>query len=390
MKHKPTILIVDDEVDSLTTFEYSFEDLFTVLKAQSAKEALQLVSTNPHIAVVITDQRMPEETGVQLLSKIKDSHPNITRVLLTGQSDLSAAIEAINKGTVYKYISKPYSPQETEKLLHEAVSLNDELMEQSKTSNRSIKLIQEKTAHAMESYTTWIAHHINNALQCVKLYVEYSIPKLEENSDKKEFAQMAKNYINKIAEIIRTLTDIYDKSLENFCNAPLSTLMQFESQDLSKLIEQKKILIKKENRNDGLTMMVNPMAIQEALRRLVRNAVEASSDGGVIEVSVAKFDDDGRDAVMFQVKDYGKGIEPEIKQKLFYPFLKLGSTAQEPKGLGLPFVQATVARHGGDIMVESKVGAGTTITFALPIIQQQAEPEDPLDKQARELLKRRK
>lgn len=386
------ILAIDDEKNALTMFKHQFKNLMTVLTAESAKEALAMLQTykDKPIAAVIVDQRMPEMTGLELMLQIKEKFPDIVRVLFTGYSDAEVLQSIINQADIFKYIRKPYEEEPVKEILEKSIQKYIDDKEKKRQLNRTMALIQEKTCHAMENYTFWMAHHINNGLQAISTYIDLSLPGFAIDESKKDFAQTSRMYVRTIAQIVQTLKEIYSNSLADFVETPLSTLMQFEGAELKKLAEEKKVVIKEDCREPELVLMVNPMAVQEALRRLVVNSIEASSKGGVVEVSAAKFFDDGRDAVMFEVRDHGKGIEPEVKEKLFYPFLKLGSNTLQPKGLGLAYVQATVARHGGDIMVESNIGKGTTITFTLPIIQQQSEPEDPLDKQARELLKKRK
>jgi DNA-binding NarL/FixJ family response regulator len=104
------VLIVDDEPQALKYFEMAMSASFTVLTASSADEAEDVLqSQGSRIAVVVTDQRMPGRTGASLLASVRYSHPNIIRVLTTAYSDLAGAIEAVNKGEVFRYITKPWN-----------------------------------------------------------------------------------------------------------------------------------------------------------------------------------------------------------------------------------------------------------------------------------------
>lgn len=123
-KKAAKILIVDDEKTSLLAFNQVFKHTFNILQANSGEEALEIIKKHPDIAVVVSDQRMPTMTGTELFAKIKSSDPHITRILITGYADLEDAISAINEGTVFKYISKPFDPAKTEKILIEAVDLH--------------------------------------------------------------------------------------------------------------------------------------------------------------------------------------------------------------------------------------------------------------------------
>lgn len=135
------ILIVDDEEAILETMAFTFEDDYDVLTATSARQALQILDEQPPIAAVITDQRMPEMTGVEFLARVCERHPNTTRIILTGYADGEAMVRAINEGHVYAYVTKPWEPEELKQLVHRAVEVhrlrvhNDTLVEDLRRAN---------------------------------------------------------------------------------------------------------------------------------------------------------------------------------------------------------------------------------------------------------------
>lgn len=106
-ENKINVLYVDDEVNNLTAFKASFRRNYNIITAKSAEEGMKILDEN-EIEVILTDQRMPEMTGVEFLQSIIEKHPNPMRILVTGYSDIDAVIDAVNKGQIYKYISKPW------------------------------------------------------------------------------------------------------------------------------------------------------------------------------------------------------------------------------------------------------------------------------------------
>jgi sensor histidine kinase YesM len=102
-----TILYVDDESHNLVSFRATFRREYEVLTAISAKEALAVLRDR-EVHLLVTDQRMPEMTGVELLEKILPLYPDTIRMILTGYSDIEAVIDGINKGQVYRYMNKPW------------------------------------------------------------------------------------------------------------------------------------------------------------------------------------------------------------------------------------------------------------------------------------------
>ena len=105
------ILIVDDEAANLRALERLFRKDHQVLTAQSGDEALALLEQHD-VALLITDQRMPGMTGIELLKNTAPLRPHMVRILLTGYTDMSILIEAINCGQVYKYVAKPWNNED--------------------------------------------------------------------------------------------------------------------------------------------------------------------------------------------------------------------------------------------------------------------------------------
>src|ERR1044072_3711174 len=108
---KGKILIVDDETEKLRALERIFRNEHEVLTASSAVEALAALESHD-VALLISDQRMPEMSGIELLSRTVSLRPHMVRILLTGYTDVSSLIEAINCGHVYKYVTKPWKNEE--------------------------------------------------------------------------------------------------------------------------------------------------------------------------------------------------------------------------------------------------------------------------------------
>jgi len=134
---KHTILCVDDEIDNVEALERLFRRKYTVLKATSGKEALAILDQHQNpISLIITDQRMPEITGVEFLEKTLQTHPETVRILLTGYTDLESVIMAVNQGQIFRYITKPWDPVDLANTVDHAIeryALGQELKQ--KTNN---------------------------------------------------------------------------------------------------------------------------------------------------------------------------------------------------------------------------------------------------------------
>lgn len=120
MTEKYHILYVDDEQDNLIAFKAVFRRHYKISLALSGAEAVTKMDSEP-IDLIISDQRMPKMTGVELLENVRNTHPDVIRMVLTGYSDVQAIIDAINKGQVYHYITKPWDVDELRVIMNNAL-----------------------------------------------------------------------------------------------------------------------------------------------------------------------------------------------------------------------------------------------------------------------------
>jgi CheY-like chemotaxis protein len=120
----PRILIVDDEEAILETLTFTFMDHYEVLTTPDPQAALSLLEANQPVAVIITDQRMPGMTGVELLKRVYERFPDTVRIILTGFADSEATIKAINDGHIYGYVNKPWEPDELKAIVRRAAELH--------------------------------------------------------------------------------------------------------------------------------------------------------------------------------------------------------------------------------------------------------------------------
>jgi LytS/YehU family sensor histidine kinase len=119
-----SILYIDDEIDNLTAFKAVFRREYRIDTAGSGLEALELLKHNTY-KIIISDHRMPNMTGVEFFERIKDIHPHAMRMILTGYADMQSIIDAINKGNIYHYITKPWNRDELQVILERAIETYD-------------------------------------------------------------------------------------------------------------------------------------------------------------------------------------------------------------------------------------------------------------------------
>lgn len=131
---RETILVVDDEPANLRMLERLLRKEYTVLAATSGAEALEILKSH-EVSLIITDQRMPEMNGTELLRQSMDINPEAAKIILTGHSDIEALIDAINSSRVHKYVSKPWDPMQLKEVVQNAVREYRQRIEQRQLLN---------------------------------------------------------------------------------------------------------------------------------------------------------------------------------------------------------------------------------------------------------------
>ncbi|GAB4245106.1 MAG: sigma 54-interacting transcriptional regulator [Acidobacteriota bacterium] len=162
MKQRYEILVVDDEPANLQKLKRTFMDDFVVHEAAGGEAALELLHRHP-VAAVITDQRMPGMTGVELLKRCLEIRPQAVRVILTGYTDVEDMMDAINQGHVHRYITKPWDPfslretirrelerweleRENERLAEELRKANEQLARENLRLQREMEALQPRSS----------------------------------------------------------------------------------------------------------------------------------------------------------------------------------------------------------------------------------------------------
>lgn len=136
---KPKILVVDDEPDNLDLLYRTFYQDYKVLKAQSGPAALEILAKERDIAVIISDQRMPQMSGTEFLSLTATQYPDTIRIILTGYTDVEDLVEAINSGKVFKYVTKPWEAEELQGVVRQAIDTHNVLKTRTQELCRTLR-----------------------------------------------------------------------------------------------------------------------------------------------------------------------------------------------------------------------------------------------------------
>ncbi len=228
------ILYIDDEVKSLKYFEAIFSDLAPIYVASSPEEGFRIFSENhERIGLVLSDKKMPNESGIDLLKRIREVDPRPLRFLVTAFSNLGFAVEALNEGLLYSYISKPWDPEDLEHRLiralkHFSVEREREKLIAEKSEMMQQLLMADKAA-TIGILSTGLNHHIRNALTVFQTFYDMLPYQLEEELGRRpsddsfwgEFYGEVGGQINRMTSMLSSLSEGAELTLitesEKFC-----------------------------------------------------------------------------------------------------------------------------------------------------------------------------
>ncbi len=179
-----SVLFVDDEEQACKYFRLALEPEFAVLTASSAAEALEVLrAQRGKIGIVVSDQRMPGDSGSTFLTKVRQEEPMTVRILTTAYSDMDAAIEAVNSGAIYKYVVKPWDLNDLRITLRRAMEYRllrqeRDLLVSEKLATLQHLLVADRV-RSLAVLAKGLSHHIRNALTALESYVFLAKAELE-------------------------------------------------------------------------------------------------------------------------------------------------------------------------------------------------------------------
>lgn len=371
------VLLVDDEILNLTSLASLLEDDYRVHMASNANDALQQL-TDPVFAagihVIISDQRMPGMTGVELLGHTRHLCPQAKRILLTGYTDIDAIVGAINEAAIWKYLRKPIDSQELKLTLAracEAWQLEQDNLGLLSELKRAIAQLSLLDADKM-AFLRYLAHEMNTPLNWLSAAQVIDRSSLSaETNEMLDFVDQGQNRLRGLISAV----------LRYFQAAGLELQAHREQVDLSVLLSRQITNLQREHGQSVLLRLEQPVTLTlesdaalllEILDHLLENALShvtprQGSSVPEIVVSVARHDRD----FSVEIFNSGEGLDEEALGKLFQPFFFCGSShSAEGFGLSLATARALAIALGGDIQARSGQSSqpGLSLLLRLPLV----------------------
>lgn len=358
-KEGKNVLLVDDEEFNLVSFKGGYRRYYNVFTAVNVDEAKKILAEND-IQVVISDQRMPEITGVEFLEWMVKEYPKAVRMLTTAYSDLPAIIDAINKGNVFRYISKPWEDNDLRIAIDNALHVyhTENLL-----SERSLDL--KRANSKLNDLIINISRNLGNSASNLRNMTEI-LESLNLNNQGEKAVKEIKQTSIKMNSIVDNMV-AYSKNtkLKDVVSPVEFRVIVDETIDfLKKMVigaERVNFMI---NVNQPLFFNSDENRLRIILMNLISNAVlfrKMNYDHPKVEIKIQV---NSNNAIII-VKDNGIGIIDEFKERIFERFFKVHDSSPGT-GLGLSITKEALDKLQGKIEVKSEINRGSTFKVVLP------------------------
>jgi len=356
-----SILFVDDEENSAKYFKKIFQQYYNIIATTSPIEALEILEQKSNeIAVIVTDQRMPKETGVELLNKIKEKYPNIIRILTTAFMNIDDNIAAINNSNIFGYVQKPWDINSVKYMLDKA-------------------LTSFHTNLALKSLSGSIAHEIRNPLNAVNLSLNQIQEYITDTQTKCPKASCLNSQISDMVNIafnsIKRANDLINKTLQSAQGKEIdqNSFRYLKAQNLIQKVLQeygyshkteKNLIHLNDQTKEDFILKGDETLFIFVLFNLLKNSLYYQTYKKDFKVTIEISHNDQYNIIT--IKDNGPGIAKEDQQIIFENFVtsnKLNGT-----GLGLPFCKRIMESFLGSIDCNSVEGEFCEFILKFPKI----------------------
>lgn len=360
-----SILCIDDEQNNLDMLSRLLNKDYKVLTALSGESALKILNKQKNISLIISDQKMPNITGVELLKQSIKTHPDSIRILLTGYSDVNAIIQAINQGHVYHYLTKPWDPPKLHNIVKNSLAQFD-LKQELKHKNEQLTtaLIEIKKLDQLKTDFMMLVNHelktpITNILNFCKL-LETSNSS-EDRTSYLAHIEEAGWQLNKLTE--ETLLFISAEAGLLKLNPTTFSVREVVSEVLEKLtedIENKKQSIQVDVQD--IKIKTDKTTLTNILQHLVHNSIKFSPEDSTVDIKVTQKES----ITHFLIANTGPSIPEDIIKKIMSPFTLFENSLNHSQGfgLGLSLCQALLKAQDSQLVLtnQNKI---TTTSFEL-------------------------
>jgi len=376
MNKKFNILYVDDEISNLNIFKNTFRRDYCIFIAESAQMGLEILEKE-NIDLILTDQRMPEMSGVEFLKNAMLKHPHPSRILITAYTDFDALKDAVNEAKIFQFIQKPWEEKEIQKIIDNALEIyqlkqkNIELTHKLKVKNEELLRLNTELVELDKlkyQFLNIISHEIRtplNGLMGITMLIK---------------SELAESELGKMQELVHIL-ELSTQRLEHFLLlaeritafkarkykiSPDSFKIDNIVYDILKVLNdkilKKNIVVKFENSgHPSGEWYADKHLIEFCIREIIDNAIKHSHQNGKIFIQTFSPNNN----LIIEVIDEGPGFAENVLNHLYKPFITDEDITKQGMGLDLALIKLIIEVHGGTIEIKNNTPHGATVRIEL-------------------------
>ena len=355
------VLYVDDLQTNLILFQATFEHDYNIILADSAAKALEILKEQ-EIQVLVTDQRMPDMTGTELLEIVSRDYPEVRRFLLTAFTDFETVVEAVNKGHIHGYINKPLQAEEVRISINNSLEMyylrkrNNEMMIELENANQELTGLDGMKSEIIKVISQEIRNPLNRIMGALHL--------LKDKMEGQEFAgviNILDTSVSRLEEFSRMTEQI------SILKSPGHTLdmkklnlkqvIEYGMIEVSEDLKEKGIELDLQNHTPDMTINGESDLLVSCLVNILRNAMNHTGKGETITVITTQSDRQ----VICEIIDQGKNYSAELLEDLTSHLTATDHKLNLNLGIDLALSQMIMEAHGGSIIFEKANGSRASV-----------------------------
>ena len=380
---KSSILLVDDEQLVLDSLQMSLKRYFTIYTTNNPLEAISIIKNND-IDLLISDEMMPKMRGCKLVEKIHNEYPDITKIILSGNSDKNDIIKAVNKGHIFSFLLKPIDKNQLMQVVKQGlehrnmkkkIKLQNLILEKRNKTlindvlRKTSKMNEMEKFYEIGKFSASIVHNLNTPLQTLitgyQLLEEHINSTPNVHNQMRTILKIINDSLENMEEMIKSITttarnaNLIKKMPVNL-NSVIADLI--EKFNLNQKIKSEILFItdfeKKLPNISGIKVHFN-----QIFSNVIKNAIDSLYKSNDKRITIKTFYTNGN--VCVSIDDTGCGIPLYDIDKIY----ETGFTTKKSgkgTGLGLLITKQMVESYKGKISVESKVSKGTSFLICFP------------------------
>jgi signal transduction histidine kinase len=377
---KHSLLVVDDERPVLDSMYDLFRRDYKVLRANNASEAKAALQQEP-VHIVMSDQRMPDVTGVELLRQVKDEYPDTVRLIFTAYADIGVVVRAINEGQVFRYVTKGCDPDELCGVVRQAADYYELRSER----KRLVAELQQANAELRQAnalkaaFLDVASHELNTPVTIIQGMCELADEQLAQPGAEalRPYASVVRSGAKRLMHLVENMIKLmqagsFQAELDQRRVACRELFDGVVDQVRPFLMRRRQQLVVRVSPQEA-TLLVDQGKMHDAVLNLITNAIKFSPDGATIELSADVRSGAG---ATIEVCDEGLGIADRDAPHIFDSFFSTFDTLHHSSGsfeygkrglgMGLAIVKKFVEMHGGAVAMRPRQPRGCVFVIQLP------------------------